>query len=145
MDGRPALALALLRAAQWFDDALRSQLAAGGVAVSASQSHVFAALGPSGASVAQLARQVGVTRQSMHRTVGELVDLGLLEVVPDPADGRAVLVRHTRAGRALVRRAVSHLREIEAELAERIGADRVEGLRAALADDWGPPPTAPAR
>lgn len=145
MDGQPALALALLRAARWFDDALRSRLADDGVVVSASQSHVFAALGPSGASVAELARQVGVTRQSMHRTVGELVELGLIEVVPDPADGRAVLVRYTRAGRAMVRQAVSHLREIEAELAGRIGAEGVAGLRAALADDWGPPPASPAR
>jgi DNA-binding MarR family transcriptional regulator len=143
VDGPPALALALLRAANWFDDALRSRLAAGGVSISRSQSHVFAALDPSGSSVAELARRVGVTRQSMHRTVGELVDLGLVQVQPDPVDRRAGVVRLSPTGLEQVRRAVVELSRIESELSGRIGADAVAGLRTALARDWGEPPTSP--
>jgi DNA-binding MarR family transcriptional regulator len=76
----------------------------------------------------------------MHRTVGELVDLGLLRTAVDPADGRARVVRRTRAGTSLVRRATTEHEGIEAELARRIGEARVAALRSALAADWGPPP-----
>ncbi|MFC5381173.1 MarR family winged helix-turn-helix transcriptional regulator [Aquipuribacter nitratireducens] len=139
-DADPTLALALLRAADWFDDALRARLSRDGVRLTRSQAQVFAALDPGGSSIAALARAVGVTRQSMHRTVGELVDLGLLDVGTDPDDARASLVRLTRVGAALVRRAARELREVEAELARRIGARRVAALRDALAADWGPAP-----
>lgn len=140
----PSLALGLLRASDWFDDALRQRLRQGlGVQITRSQAHVFAALDPAGSSIAELARSVGVTRQSMHRTVGELVALGLLDSAPDPADRRSSTVRLTRVGAALVRRAGTELGEVETELARRVGAERLGALREVLALDWGPPPTAP--
>jgi DNA-binding MarR family transcriptional regulator len=136
----PGLALALLRAADWFDEALRARLAADGIRLTRSQAQVFAALGPGGASIADLARTVGVTRQSMHRQVAELVALGLLTTAADPDDARVSVVRRSRVGAAVVRRAGRELEQIESELARRIGARHVEALRAALGMDWGRPP-----
>ena len=50
------------------------------------------------ATVADLARAEGVRPQSMGATVQALVDLGLAERRPDPADGRRTLVRATETG-----------------------------------------------
>lgn len=49
-------------------------------------------------TIAELARAEGVRPQSMGATVQALVDLGLVERRPDPADGRRTLIRATPAG-----------------------------------------------
>ncbi len=57
--------------------------------------------------------------------------MGVLERVPDPADGRARLVRFVRGGEALLD-GLGTLRELEDELAAEIGAERMGALRDAL-------------
>jgi DNA-binding MarR family transcriptional regulator len=48
--------------------------------------------------VAQIARNMGITRQSVHNLVGELVALGLLELAHNPDHKRAALVRLSAKG-----------------------------------------------
>ena len=48
-----------------------------------------------------MAARAGITRQSMGEVIREMVDLGLLEMVADPDDRRAKLVRYTDAGLAV--------------------------------------------
>lgn len=55
-------------------------------------------------SIARLADHRGVRHQAMSRSVGELEQLGLVVREPDPADGRAVLVRLTRKGHDAINR-----------------------------------------
>lgn len=143
--GSPGLALSLLRAAEWFDEALRQRLEAlGWPRLTHSQSQMFAALGPDGASVAELARRVGVTRQSMHHAVSALVTAGILRTSEDHRDARAHVVTLTPRGRRLVVTARTELDAIEDELALRIGAAAVDGLRTAVAVSWGEPPVTAA-
>ena len=52
-----------------------------------SHNAVFAHLGDDARRAADLATAAGMTRQSMGELVRELVDLGILEMVPDPDDG----------------------------------------------------------
>lgn len=67
--------------------------------VTASQTAALGRLLRHGEStVADLARAEGVRPQSMGATVQALVDLGLVERRPDPADGRRTLVRATETG-----------------------------------------------
>lgn len=67
--------------------------------VTASQTAALGRLLRHGEStVADLARAEGVRPQSMGATIQALVDLGLVERRPDPADGRRTLVRATAAG-----------------------------------------------
>jgi DNA-binding MarR family transcriptional regulator len=50
--------------------------------------------------VPQIARRMGLTRQSVHVTVKRLVDDGLLELAPNTDHRRSQLVRLTEEGRA---------------------------------------------
>ncbi len=54
------------------------------------------------ATLSELAAADGITPQSMARTVGELVDAGLLHREADPSDGRQILLSLTDAANAQV-------------------------------------------
>lgn len=138
-------------ARRWFDEALLAALEeAGASAVSPTQLGLFSVLDEDGTTVSELARRMGVTRQSAHQAVHGLVQLGLLEQAPDPASARRRLIRRTSQGRRAHEQADRVLRRLEETLAERIGRDTVAALRAALEAPWGPSPipgpgTAPPR
>ena len=51
-------------------------------------------------TVPQIARRMGLTRQSVHATVKQLVGQGLLELAPNADHRRSQLVQLTEAGRA---------------------------------------------
>jgi DNA-binding MarR family transcriptional regulator len=87
---------------------------------------------PEGLRITQLAEMAGITKQSMTEFVDGLEAAGYLERVADPTDGRARLVRFTRRGWKAAARARERVREVEARWVERVGAARVEALRATL-------------
>ncbi|WP_055500569.1 MarR family winged helix-turn-helix transcriptional regulator [Streptomyces albus] len=126
---------------RWFEEALLAALAAAGaVPVSPTQAQLFSVLDEEGTTVAELARRMGVTRQTAHQAVHGLVAAGLLEQTPDPASARQRLIRRTAEGTRVHARAEEVLAALEERLAERIGAEAVAALRAALETPWGPPP-----
>lgn len=130
----------LLRGYRWFEDALLNRLqAAGWPEITRAHSLVFAHLDLEGTRTSELARRIGISRQAVHQTVGELAELGLVEVVPDPVSRRAKLVVLTPLGRKTVQSAHAIFQELEDALAERIGRTRVAELRRALEADWGTP------
>jgi DNA-binding MarR family transcriptional regulator len=51
-------------------------------------------------TVPQIARRMGLTRQSVHATVKQLVGQGLVELAPNADHRRSQLVQLTEAGRA---------------------------------------------
>ncbi|QUC55645.1 MarR family transcriptional regulator [Streptomyces sp. A2-16] len=80
--------------------------------------------------VAGIAREMGITRQSVQRIADLLVERGLAEYRPNPAHRRAKLLAPTQEGLAAVRRIdpghtafADRLAEVlgEAELAETVG------------------------
>jgi DNA-binding MarR family transcriptional regulator len=84
-----------------------------------------------GTRLTELARRVGVSKQAVGQLVNELEEMGVLERVPDPSDGRARLVRFTGGGAGLLE-GLAVLIELERELAGAVGAQRMAGLREAL-------------
>lgn len=62
----------------------------------------------------------------------ELEGFGVIERVPDPADGRARIVRLTEGGRAGLLAGFGLLAEIEAELSERVGVETIARLKVDL-------------
>ena len=88
-----------------------------------SHNAVFASLGDDPRRAADLAASAGMTRQSMGELVRELVDLGILEMVPDPSDGRAKLVTFSAEGKKFASEGWRHLRAIEERLTAEFGED----------------------
>ncbi|GGZ24046.1 MarR family winged helix-turn-helix transcriptional regulator [Streptomyces nitrosporeus] len=139
-DAPPNMPYLLGEARRWFDDALLAGLrAAGEQPITATQAAVFAALDADGASISELARRMGVTRQTAHQAVHSLIGMGLLEQTPDPASARSSVVRRTEQGARTHRRAEAMLARAEEILAERIGPG-ARDLRAVLSRPWGEPP-----
>ncbi len=87
---------------------------------------------PEGARLTTLARASRITKQSMSALVEHLVAQGYVERTADPEDARASLVRLTARGRAFARAARGFADEIEQDWAARVGARRLEELRATL-------------
>lgn len=130
----------LLRAFRWFDEGLVARLhAAGWPELTRAHSLLFAVTDQHGTRISELARRAGVTRQSAHQLVTELVRLGLMELRADPANKSAKLAVPTVEGRRSVQAALRAIAELERELSVRIGPDQVIRLRDALDRDWGSP------
>ena len=94
-------------------------------------------LDDAGTRVSVLAERAQMTKQSMAQLVAHLEQHGYVERVPDPADGRAKLVRATARGRevyAIVRELIV---ELDARLDERMGAAKVAQLRELLEELGG--------
>lgn len=95
---------------------------------------VLGAVLPQPLPVSGIAREMGLTRQSVQRIADLLVDRGLAVYRDNPAHRRAKLVEVTPAGLAAVRDiAPQHRRAAEALVAE-LGAERAEEIRRALLD-----------
>jgi DNA-binding MarR family transcriptional regulator len=84
---------------------------------------VFQWLGPNGDRVSDLAQHAGMTRQSMAELVDYLEAHGYVERVPDPSDGRAVLVQRTDRGWMVNRTARRVVEETQAEWARALGRE----------------------
>ena len=97
-------------------------------------SAVFRHIAGSGSRVSDLAERAGLTKQSMAYLVEALAAAGYVAVAPDPADGRAKLVRLTRRGRMVSETLVRLSREIEKNFAARLAPGRMEVLRGLLGE-----------
>lgn len=89
-----------------------------------------------------LARRVDVSKQAVGQSLRELAGMKFVEMVGDPGDGRARLVRLTAAGETAYGHGRSVLAFYEAALAARIGPGRVDALNdtlmrlLAVLQDW---------
>jgi DNA-binding MarR family transcriptional regulator len=85
-------------------------------------------------TVAGIARDMGITRQSVQRIADILAERGLAEYLPNPAHRRAKLLTPTEAGRAAIARIGPGHAAAAARLAKALGeqplADAVAALQA---------------
>ncbi|MFI9401931.1 MarR family winged helix-turn-helix transcriptional regulator [Nocardia sp. NPDC052316] len=75
--------------------------------------------------VAGIAREMGITRQSVQRIADLLVDKGLAEYRPNPAHRRAKLVAVTDAGLAAVRRINPQHAAVAKRLVDELGLEQL--------------------
>ncbi|MEU5842670.1 MarR family transcriptional regulator [Rhodococcus sp. NPDC047139] len=104
------------------------------VGLTATWWQVLGALSPDPLPVSAIAREMGITRQSVQRVADLLVARGLAEYRPNPAHRRAKLVAMTSAGREAIR-AIAPAHAVAARgLREETGLEElgavVEGMRA---------------
>ena len=131
---RQSLGQLLLRAARLLDERALERVALAGLPIRPAHSRLFPHLSMDGIRSTELADRLGVTKQAVAPLIADLVGWGLVEMVPDPADGRARLVRWTDAGVQGLLVGLGVLSQFEAELAERVGLERVETTREVLAE-----------
>lgn len=93
-----------------------------------SHARLIALIGDGEMSVSEMARRQGVSRQATGATVRSLESLGYVEREIDAADGRAIRVRLSERGVALVLDTLGALDELEAALRERLGPRRFADL-----------------
>ena len=110
-------------------------LEAGGFAeIRPSHSPVFRHISPEGSRVVDLAAAAGLKKQSMAYLVNDLESAGYVSMSPDPNDGRARLVRLTPRGEEASAALAENSIALENRFGSIIGHDKIETLRALMAD-----------
>lgn len=103
-----------------------------GPQVRAAHMSLFPHIDLRGTRISVLAERVGISKQAVSELVEELDEMGVVTRIPDPSDGRAKLVIFTKSGRQGILDGLKLLREIEAELARKIGKRKMLTLRSIL-------------
>ena len=95
---------------------------------------VFGNIDRDGSRLTELAERSGFTKQSVGEAVADLERLGFVERVPDPADGRAKIIRLTPHGAEALAAAAEIFADIESRFAQSVGPERYAAFRATLAE-----------
>lgn len=93
---------------------------------------LIAALDPGGVRLVTLAARMGISRQAVAALVRDLNASGITEVVADPSDGRAQLVRLTDLGDDFCRRAADYLESRERRWRREQGDESIATVRRVL-------------
>jgi len=116
------------------DDQVIRAVRAAGFEVTTAQARIAQRIAADGSRLTDLAEQAQVTKQTASLLVAALEREGLVERVPDPADGRARLIRLTSKGRiasALAREVVA---SVENDWREHLGPELAASLLEALTE-----------
>ena len=89
---------------------------------------VFQWCRPEGSRLTELAERAGITKQSMGEIIDALEQRGYVERIPDPTDGRAILIRRTQRGWQVNRVAREVVEQIQQEWAQTLGEERFRHL-----------------
>ncbi len=142
MDNAEHLIVPIWQAFVWFDEGLQNYLRlCGWPEVTRPQSMVMTNVVAGVRRPSDIARNLGVSRQAIHVTLRQMIDLGLLELVDDPDDGRSKIVAIGVTGGLMRENAQEAMRLMTVELRRRIGAANLDQLKAALSADWADPIT----
>jgi DNA-binding MarR family transcriptional regulator/catechol 2,3-dioxygenase-like lactoylglutathione lyase family enzyme len=79
-----------------------------------------------------LTAALGVTKQAVSQLTDTLVSRGYLERSPDPGDRRRVALELTERGRLVVEAVARGVAAVDLQLRERVPAEQVDAMRAAL-------------
>jgi DNA-binding MarR family transcriptional regulator len=87
-----------------------------------------------GNTVTEIAERAQISKQAMARLAVELEEMGLITREPSSTDGRALLLRYTRAGRVFVRATLTIVDDFEKDLMAKIGSRSLATLKRALTE-----------
>ena len=105
---------------------------AGYTDITLAQARIGQRIGPEGTRLTDLAEQAQVTKQTAGFLVDQLERAGYVERVPDPADGRARLIRLSARGEGVADVANAEVALVEREWEDHLGAAAYRDLRIAL-------------
>ena len=131
----------MLNSLIWMDRCLQQNLIERGWArLSRPESQVMLLVSSGICRPIDIARALGSSRQAINQTLKLLVQRDLLELVPDPEDGRCKIVRFTDKDGGMRREALDVIDRIETELARRLGKRSFELTKQTISRDWGEVP-----
>jgi DNA-binding MarR family transcriptional regulator len=115
---------------------LHAGLAAAGYADSYPSwgSNIFHYLREGGLRLTELAERAHTTKQAMLYTVNRLEEAGYVERVPDPADGRAKVIRLTQRGWEVRRVADEIVAGMEEECVRHLGEQKMRQFENLMKD-----------
>lgn len=115
-------------------DALHAELATRGHS-HARPVHGFAlqAIGTDGATVSELGRRLGVSKQAATKTASNLEELGYIRRGPDPRDARAIRLHRTDRGEEMLTLSAEIFEQLRDGWAAQIGTSRLHALQDDLA------------
>ena len=96
------------------------------------QARLMARMSPRGSRISDLAERSMIAKQTATALVDRLEHAGYVERVPDPADGRARVVRFTAKAEEFRPLAEATEAAVYAEWAAHLGPEGMEQLREAL-------------
>jgi DNA-binding MarR family transcriptional regulator len=115
------------------EDRILAALAEAGYAdITRAQARLLAGIDLEGTRLVVLADRARIPKQTALALVNGLEAAGYLERVPDPADGRARLIRLAPRGRGILPVAVAEEARLEADWQAVLGVRRMRALRRAL-------------
>jgi DNA-binding MarR family transcriptional regulator len=115
---------------EWALATVREQT--GNATLRAAHTSLLPHLGFHGTRLTELADRLGVSKQATFQLVEELEAQGMVERVPDPADGRAKVIRFSKRGERALMDGLRVLSQLEHALAAAIGRERFQALHEAL-------------
>lgn len=131
----------LTRAIDWMDNSLQQILAAKGFApVHRTQSLILVHIANGIDAPADIAREMGLTRQNVHQMAKGLIAEGVIDQYPDPADPRRSRYGWTERSFEIRRAARETLSNLEQVVKTRTGVsdEDMQAFRKVLSADWGP-------
>ena len=126
------LATLMFIAYRSMDDQVIRAMREAGYQVTVAQARIAQRIAPGGSRLTELAEQAQVTKQTASLLVAALEEEGLVERVPDPADGRARLIRFTPKGRTAADRAREVVMVVEQHWNKHLGPELATALHEAL-------------
>ncbi len=132
------LIIALFQRFCWLDEGLQARLhERGWPDVNRPQSMVMTNIVSGIVRPSDIARNLGISRQAIHRTLSQMIDLGIVTLEPDPDDRRHMVVSLTETGKRMRQDAQHAMDALSEQFAGALGQDRFENMLAALEADWG--------
>lgn len=132
------LIIALFQRFCWLDEGLQARLhERGWPDVNRPQSMVMTNIVSGIVRPSDIARNLGISRQAIHRTLSQMIDLGIVTLEPDPDDRRHMVVSLTETGKRMRQDAQQAMDALSEQIAGALGQDRFKNMLAALEADWG--------
>ena len=132
------LIIALFQRFCWLDEGLQARLHDHGWPdVNRPQSMVMTNIVSGIVRPSDIARNLGLSRQAIHSTINQMVELGIVRLDVDPDDRRHMIVSLTELGARMRKDAQRSMDALTAQIADRLGQNKFDALLAALEADWG--------
>ena len=132
------LIIALFQRFCWLDEGLQARLRSRGwPEVSRPQSMIMTYIVTGVVRPSDIARNMGLSRQAIHKTINQMVGLGIVQLAPDPEDRRHMIVSLTEFGAQMRQDAQRAMDGLGEQVAEKLGQENFDALLTALEADWG--------